>query len=75
MLSGNPLLQEEVFGPVAILVAVEDNRQLAAALESLQGQLTATLLADEDDHADAAPLAQRLVHKAGECCSTGIPPG
>ncbi|WP_434462788.1 aldehyde dehydrogenase (NADP(+)) [Serratia plymuthica] len=75
LLSGNPLLQEEVFGPVAILVAVEDNRQLAAVLESLQGQLTATLLADEDDHADAAPLAQRLVHKAGRVLFNGYPTG
>lgn len=75
LLSGNPLLQEEVFGPMAILVAVENCQQLTAVLESLQGQLTATLLADEDDQADAAPLAQLLTRKAGRVLFNGYPTG
>ncbi|MEX3240003.1 aldehyde dehydrogenase (NADP(+)) [Serratia quinivorans] len=74
LLSGNPLLQEEVFGPVAILVTVE-NQQLTAALESLQGQLTATLLTDPEDLADAEPLAQLLTRKAGRVLFNGYPTG
>lgn len=75
LLSGNPLLQEEVFGPVAILIAVENHQQLAAALESLQGQLTATLLTDPEDLDDAAPLAQLLTRKAGRVLFNGYPTG
>lgn len=75
LLSGNPLLQEEVFGPAAILVEVEDRRQLTATLDSLQGQLTATLLTENEDLADAEPLAQRLAQKAGGYCLTVIRPG
>lgn len=75
LLSGNPLLQEEVFGPVAILVTVENNQQLMSALDSLQGQLTATLLTDEDDLNDAAPLAQQLTRKAGRVLFNGYPTG
>lgn len=75
LLSGNPLLQEEVFGPVAIVVTVENNQQLTAALDSLQGQLTATLLADEGDLHDAAPLAQQLTRKAGRVLFNGYPTG
>ncbi|MFN1141632.1 aldehyde dehydrogenase (NADP(+)) [Serratia quinivorans] len=75
LLSGNPLLQEEVFGPVAILIAVENHQQLTAALESLQGQLTATLLTDPEDLDDAAPLAQLLTRKAGRVLFNGYPTG
>ncbi|MNM59753.1 Alpha-ketoglutaric semialdehyde dehydrogenase [compost metagenome] len=75
LLSGNPLLQEEVFGPVAILVTVENQHQLTAALESLQGQLTATLLTDPEDLADAEPLAQLLTRKAGRVLFNGYPTG
>ena len=75
LLSGNPLLQEEVFGPVAILVAVEDNRQLAAALESLQGQLTTPCWQTKM----ITPMRRRWLNgwctRPGECCLTGIPPG
>lgn len=75
LLSGNPVLQEEVFGPVAILAAVENHQQLTAALESLQGQLTATLLTDPEDLADAEPLAQLLTRKAGRVLFNGYPTG
>jgi NADP-dependent aldehyde dehydrogenase len=75
LLSGNLLLQEEVFGPVAILIAVENHQQLTAALESLQGQLTATLLTDPEDLDDAAPLAQLLTRKAGRVLFNGYPTG
>jgi NADP-dependent aldehyde dehydrogenase len=75
LLQGDPLLQQEVFGPVAILVEADTTEQLQAALEALQGQLTATLLADDDELADAAGLAQLLARKAGRVLCNGYPTG
>ncbi|CAI2495443.1 NADP-dependent fatty aldehyde dehydrogenase [Serratia ficaria] len=74
LLQADPLLQQEVFGPVAVLVAVDSPEQLQTALEALQGQLTATLLADDDDQ-DAAGLAQLLTRKAGRVLFNGYPTG
>lgn len=75
LLNGDPLLQEEVFGPVAIVVEVADRAQLLAAVENLQGQLTATLLAEQEDLGEASELAQLLIHKAGRVLFNGYPTG
>ncbi|XBS71638.1 aldehyde dehydrogenase (NADP(+)) [Acerihabitans sp. KWT182] len=76
LLSGtDPLLQEEVFGPAAVAVAVDSYEELLAALEALQGQLTATLLADAADLPITDPLCQRLLHKAGRVLFNGYPTG
>ncbi|MDQ9125066.1 aldehyde dehydrogenase (NADP(+)) [Serratia fonticola] len=75
LLNADPLLQEEVFGPVAIVVEVADRAQLFAALENLQGQLTATLLAEQEDLGEASELAQLLIHKAGRVLFNGYPTG
>lgn len=75
LINADPLLQEEVFGPVAIVVEVADRAQLLAALENLQGQLTATLLAEQEDLGEASELAQLLIHKAGRVLFNGYPTG
>lgn len=75
LLNADPLLQQEVFGPVAIVVEVADRQQLLATLDNLQGQLTATLLADEEDLAEASSLAQLLTRKAGRVLFNGYPTG
>ncbi|HEJ8093641.1 TPA: aldehyde dehydrogenase family protein [Serratia marcescens] len=75
LLQADPLLQQEVFGPVSILVAMDDEAQLHAALAALQGQLTATLLADDDDLAMAAGLTSLLARKAGRVLFNGYPTG
>ncbi|NUF31662.1 aldehyde dehydrogenase (NADP(+)), partial [Acinetobacter oleivorans] len=49
LLEGDQLLQEEIFGPATVLIQVEDKTQLIQALQSMNGQLTATLIADEAD--------------------------
>lgn len=75
LLNAEPLLQHEVFGPVALVVEVADLAQMQAVLNNLQGQLTATLLADEQDLEHAAALAQLLTHKAGRVLFNGYPTG
>jgi len=71
----DPLLQEEVFGPLAVVVAVESLEALLDALDHLQGQLTATLLAEPADLPQTHPLSQRLLYKAGRVLFNGYPTG
>ncbi|MBU3891339.1 aldehyde dehydrogenase (NADP(+)) [Serratia rubidaea] len=75
LLTADARLQEEVFGPVAIVAALDDEQQLQQALNALQGQLTATLLADDADLTAAAPLLACLTHKAGRVLFNGYPTG
>ncbi|HDS0919804.1 TPA: aldehyde dehydrogenase (NADP(+)) [Pseudomonas putida] len=75
LLNGDPLLQEEVFGPTTVVVEVADAEQLAEALRHLQGQLTATLIADPDDLQAFASLVPLLERKAGRLLLNGYPTG
>ncbi|PWB30988.1 aldehyde dehydrogenase (NADP(+)) [Pseudomonas sp. SDI] len=75
LIDGEPLLQEEVFGPATVLVAVADAKALRQALDALHGQLTATLIAeaaDLDAHAELLPL---LEQKVGRVLFNGYPTG
>jgi alpha-ketoglutaric semialdehyde dehydrogenase len=70
-----PELQEEVFGSAGLLVEYADARELCDALESLQGQLTATVHAaseDADTVEDVLPILER---KAGRILFNGWPTG
>ncbi|MEN5036517.1 aldehyde dehydrogenase (NADP(+)) [Pseudomonas sp. TWI929] len=75
LLNGDPLLQEEVFGPTTVVVEVDDAQQLAEAVRHLQGQLTATLIAEPDDLRAFASLVPLLERKAGRLLLNGYPTG
>ncbi|MET7419634.1 aldehyde dehydrogenase (NADP(+)) [Dactylosporangium sp. NPDC005555] len=70
-----PDLREEVFGAASLLVTCADADELAAVVESLEGQLTATLQGEAAD----LPLARRLLpaleRKAGRIIWNGWPTG
>lgn len=75
LLAGNQLLQEEIFGPATIVVEVKDKAQLIQALSSMNGQLTAALIADEADFAEFADVVPVLEEKAGRLLLNGYPTG
>ncbi|CAM3782201.1 Alpha-ketoglutaric semialdehyde dehydrogenase [Pseudomonas reidholzensis] len=75
LLNAEPLLQEEVFGPTTVVVELTDRAELLAALHALGGQLTATLLGEPDDLAEAGDLVALLEHKAGRLLINGYPTG
>ncbi|BFM04522.1 aldehyde dehydrogenase (NADP(+)) [Psychrobacter alimentarius] len=75
LLAGNQLLQEEVFGPATIVIEVKDKAQLIQALSSMNGQLTAALIADEADFAEFADVVPVLEEKAGRLLLNGYPTG
>ena len=70
-----PELLEEVFGASSLIVRCTDLGELARVLESLEGQLTATLHMDESDHAEAARLVPILEKKVGRILANGWPTG
>ncbi len=72
----NPTLSEEIFGPTSLIVVCHTEAELADCLDSLEGQLTATLYATPDelkrsDH-DWITLLQT---KAGRVLFGGFPTG
>ncbi|MCJ0777996.1 aldehyde dehydrogenase (NADP(+)) [Acinetobacter baumannii] len=75
LLAGDQLLQEEIFGPTTVVIEVEDKAQLIQALQSMNGQLTATLIADEADLTEFADVVPVLEEKAGRLLINGYPTG
>ncbi|MHB2080722.1 aldehyde dehydrogenase (NADP(+)) [Pseudomonas asiatica] len=75
LLDGDALLQEEVFGPATVAVAVADEAELRRALQALHGQLTATLIAEPQDLQRFAALVPLLQRKAGRLLVNGYPTG
>jgi len=67
-------LSEEVFGPVTLYVVCDDEAQIMQVAESLNGNLTASVHADED-MALAARLYAVLEQKVGRVIYNGYPTG
>ncbi|MCI4569207.1 aldehyde dehydrogenase (NADP(+)) [Lysobacter sp. CFH 32150] len=70
-----PQLREEVFGPMTLLVRAHDDTDMLALAQSLEGQLTATVIADATDQAQVAPLLDVLADIAGRVLMNGVPTG
>lgn len=75
LLAGDQLLQEEVFGPTTIVIEVENKTQLIQALNSMNGQLTISLIGDAKDLDVFADLVAVLEEKAGRLLLNGYPTG
>ena len=68
-------LREEVFGPASLVVACRDAQELAEVIESLEGQLTATLQLDAGDMDLACRLMPLLERRVGRILANGFPTG
>lgn len=71
----NPALQEEVFGPAALLVRYESLEQLSLVVSELEGQLTASMHASADDLSKAEHLIEALQYKVGRLIYDQMPTG
>jgi NADP-dependent aldehyde dehydrogenase len=71
----NPVLQEEVFGPYTLLVCCDDDDQLREVVKTLDGQLTATVIAEEDELGPYHEVIDRLGATSGRLIHNGIPTG
>lgn len=71
----NPILQQEVFGPYSILVECQDISEMAAVARHLEGQLTATLVATENEIAENDELVETVKNLCGRFVLNGVPTG
>ena len=71
----DPALREEVFGAASLLVRCPDLASMHAIVEALEGQLTAALHIDADDHAAAAALLPALERRVGRILVNGFGTG
>ncbi len=70
----NKLLQEEVFGPHALLVICKDQQEIEQILENIHGQLTFSLFHNEEN-IEAHNLFFLALEKAGRVILNGVPTG
>lgn len=71
----NEVLAEEVFGPLGMVVLADNQAEMLAIANSLQGQLTCTLHLDDADIAQAQPFMPVLERKAGRVLANAFPTG
>lgn len=74
-LAARPTLTEEVFGPCTLLVRCRDLAEMQHIASQLEGQLTATIHASEEDLPDAAEPAGLAADFAGRIVFNGYPTG
>ena len=71
----NPTLAEEVFGPYSLLIAAKSKEELFATLDAIPGQLTATIMGEDDELVEYADFIQRVSDRVGRVIINGIPTG
>ncbi|MBU2491594.1 MAG: aldehyde dehydrogenase (NADP(+)) [Bacteroidetes bacterium] len=71
----NPKLHEEVFGPYSLIVKCKDENELNEVVKSLEGQLTATIIAEEDELKSNIPIINIMEEKVGRIIYNGVPTG
>jgi NADP-dependent aldehyde dehydrogenase len=68
-------LQEEVFGPFALIISYENSAELKTCLAKLEGQLTGTIVGDNIKSPDFEDIIDLLSTKVGRLILNGIPTG
>ncbi|PRX53931.1 aldehyde dehydrogenase (NADP(+)) [Flagellimonas meridianipacifica] len=68
-------LQEEVFGPFTIAVLCRNRKEMLEVANSLNGQLTGTLMGTNKDFEESKDLIEILIEKVGRLICNGVPTG
>ncbi|WP_108247099.1 aldehyde dehydrogenase (NADP(+)) [Muricauda brasiliensis] len=71
----NPKLHQEVFGPFSLVVQCKDDTELFQIIEGLEGQLTGTLIAEENDTINLIEVVDALQNRVGRIIYNGVPTG
>jgi NADP-dependent aldehyde dehydrogenase len=73
--AANPALADEIFGPATTIVTHDNRDEVLAFARGLEGQLTATVHATDEDLRDWAELLAILETRAGRLVFNGYPTG
>ncbi|AUC82538.1 aldehyde dehydrogenase (NADP(+)) [Lacinutrix sp. Bg11-31] len=71
----NTTLHQEVFGPYSIVVQCENIEQLETLILKLEGQLTATVIADNNEASNYPKIISALQNRVGRIIFNGVPTG
>ena len=71
----NSTLHQEVFGPFSIVVQCEDSHQLEKIISQLEGQLTGTIIAENDEIVSHSKIIEALQNRVGRIIYNGVPTG
>jgi NADP-dependent aldehyde dehydrogenase len=71
----NTTFHQEVFGPFSIVVQCENISQLEAIISNLEGQLTGTVLAENNELEKYESVVSALENRVGRIIFNGVPTG
>lgn len=71
----NPVLHQEVFGPYSIVIRCRDMNEMIAVAKNLEGQLTSTLMATENDIKENDELVEAVKNICGRFILNSVPTG
>lgn len=71
----NSSLHQEVFGPFSMVVQCKDTRQLEEIISQLEGQLTGTIIAENDEIVSHSKIIEALQNRVGRIIYNGVPTG
>jgi alpha-ketoglutaric semialdehyde dehydrogenase len=71
----NPVLHQEVFGPYSLIIRCTDMSEMVAVARHLEGQLTTTLMATEQDIRENGQLVEAATDICGRLIMNGPPTG
>ncbi len=71
----NQELHREVFGPFSLVVRCSDMEELLQVASSLEGQLTASVMAEESDFSEYVAVIDALQRRVGRILYNGVPTG
>ncbi|WP_430408665.1 aldehyde dehydrogenase (NADP(+)) [Kordia sp.] len=71
----NSSLHEEVFGPFSLVVQCENSDELEEIIANLEGQLTGTIISEENEVATYQHIVNALSQRVGRILFNGVPTG
>lgn len=72
---GNPLLHKEVFGPYSLVVRCASEAEMLEVARQLEGQLTCTLMATDEEVRSHTELVNALKNLCGRLIWNAVPTG
>ncbi|TVZ55859.1 NADP-dependent aldehyde dehydrogenase [Lutibacter sp. Hel_I_33_5] len=71
----NPTLHQEVFGPFSMVVQCKDSDELQQIISQLEGQLTGTVISDDNEISSYSKVIAALQNRVGRIIFNGVPTG
>lgn len=71
----NNTLHLEVFGPFSMVVECDSKEELATVIANLEGQLTGTVISDDNEISDYKKVIAALQNRVGRIIFNGVPTG